>query len=97
MEREMVMVMATMNGHKKMTKALDILNKTVQDKKNEIGDNLEHFKKTAHRSLGDVKESVVDKVEAVDKEMHSNPWAYIAGATACALLAGFIVGRITKK
>ena len=91
------MAIVTMNGHRKMTKALDVLNKAVQDKKNEIEESLEHFKKNAQKTLDDAKDSVAETAENVDKEIHTNPWAYIGGAAACALLAGFIVGRLTKK
>ena len=91
------MAIALMNGHRKMTKALDQLNKAVQSKKDEIEQNLEHFKKSAQQTLDDAKETITETAETVDKEVHTNPWAYIGGAAACALLAGFIVGRVTKK
>ena len=91
------MAIVAMNGHRKMTKALDLLNKAVQSKKDEIEENLEHFKKSAQRSLEDAKETITETAETVDKEVHTNPWAFIGSAAACALLAGFIVGRLTKK
>ena len=91
------MAIVMMNGHRKMTKALDLLNKAVQNKKDEIEENLEHFKKSAQRTLEEAKETITESAETVDKEVHTNPWAYIGSAAACALLAGFIVGRFTKK
>lgn len=91
------MAIVAMNGHRKMTKALNQLNKAVEEKKNEIEESLEHFKKNAQRTLDDAKESIVETAETVDKEVHTKPWAYLGGAAACALLAGFIVGRLTKK
>ena len=91
------MSIVMMNGHRKMNKALDQLNKAVQQKKSEIEDNLEQFKKNAQRTLEDTKESIVDTATIVDKEVHTNPWGYIGGAAAFALLAGFLAGRLTKK
>lgn len=91
------MAIVAMNGHKKMSKALDQLNQAVEEKKSEIEKSLDHFKKNAQRTLDDAKESIVDTVETVDKEVHTKPWAYFGGVAACALLAGIIVGRLTKK
>ena len=91
------MSIVAMNGSRKMTKVLDQLNKAVQDKKSEIEQNLAQFKKITERKLEDAKETIVETAASVDKEVHANPWAYIGGAAAFALLAGFITGRLTKK
>lgn len=91
------MSIVTMNGHRKMTKVLDQLNKAVEEKKSEIEESLEHLKKNAQRSLDDAKETIVESAETVNKEVHARPWAYIGGAATCALLAGFVIGRFTKK
>ena len=91
------MSIVAMNGNRKMNKAIEQLNKAVQDKKSEIKENLEHLKKTAQRSLEDTKENIVEAATNVDKNVHDNAWAYIGGAAACALLAGFIAGRFSKK
>ena len=91
------MAIVAMNGHKKMSKALDQLNKAVQEKKNEIEQSVEYFKKNAQRTLDDAKASIVESAETADKEVHAKPWAYLGGAAACAMLVGFIVGRLTKK
>ena len=91
------MSIVAMNGHRKMGKAIEQLNKAVQDKKDEIEQNLEQLKKNAQRSLDDTRENIVDAATKVDKTVHKNAWAYIGGAAACALIAGFITGRLTKK
>ncbi len=91
------MSIVTMNGTKKMSKAIDQLNKAVQDKKSEIEENLEQLKKSAQRTLDDTKEDIVEAASKVDKTVHKNAWTYIGGAAACALLAGFIAGRLSKK
>ena len=91
------MSIVAMNGNRKMTKVLEQLNKAVQDKKSEIEQNLAQFTKITQRKLEDAKETIVETAATVDKEVHANPWAYIGGAAACALLAGFITGRLTKK
>ena len=91
------MSIVAMNGSKKMSKAIDQLNRAVQDKRHEIEENLEQLKKNAQRALEDTKESVVETATKVDKSVHQNAWAYIGGAAACALFAGFIAGKLTKK
>ena len=91
------MSIVAMNGTRKMSKAIDQLNKAVQDKKHEIEENLEHLKKDAQRALEDTRENVVEAAAKVDKSVRRNAWAYIGGAAACALLVGFITGRLTKK
>ena len=91
------MSIVAMNGNKKMTKAINQLNKAVQNKKREIEQNLGQIRKSAQRTLEDTGENVVEAATKVDKNVHKNAWAYIGGAAACALLAGFIAGRLTKK
>ena len=91
------MSIVAMNGNRKMTKVLEQLNKAVLEKKEEIGENLEQFKKITQQKLEDAKEAIVETAESVNKEVHAKPWAYIGAAAACALLAGFITGRLTKK
>ncbi len=91
------MSIVAMNGNKKMSKAIDQLNKAVQDKKHEIEENLEELRKNAQKTLEDTKEDIVEAAARVDKTVHKNAWAYIGGTAACALLAGFIVGKLTKK
>ena len=91
------MSIVAMNGSKKVSKAIDQLNRAVQDKKHEIEENLEQLKKNAQRTLEDTKENVVEAAIKVDKSVHKNAWVYIGGAAACALFAGFIAGRLTKK
>ena len=91
------MSIVAMNGTKKMNKAINQLNQAVQDKKHEIEENLEQLKKSANRTLEDTKENIVEAATEVDKNVHKNAWAYIAGSAACALLAGFLAGRLTKK
>ena len=86
-----------MNGHKKMDKAIDQLNKAVQDKKDEIAENLEELKKNAQRTLDNTKENIVETASQVDKNVRKNAWAYIGGAALCAVVVGFITGRLTKK
>ena len=91
------MSIVAMNGSKKMSKAINQLNKAVQNKKHEIEENLEHLKKNVQQALEETRENVVETAVKVDKSVHKNAWAYIGGAAACALLAGFIAGRLTKK
>ncbi len=91
------MSIVAMNGTKKMGKAIDLLNKAVQDKKHEIEDNLDQLKKTAKRTLEDTKENIIEAATEVDKSVHKNAWAYIGGAAVAALVTGFFVGRLTKK
>ena len=86
-----------MNGNKKMGKAIEQLNKAVQDKKHEIEDSLEQLKKSAQRTLDDTKENIVEAATKADKTVRKNAWAYVGGAALCALVAGFISGRLTKK
>ena len=45
------------------------------------------------------KQKVVDVATDIDKGVHSNPWAFIGGASAAALVFGFLLGRScgTKK
>ncbi|PIU39900.1 MAG: hypothetical protein COT00_04545 [Candidatus Omnitrophica bacterium CG07_land_8_20_14_0_80_50_8] len=58
---------------------------------------IDQLKKNAERSLDDAKENIVEAATQVDKRVHKNAWAYIGGAALCALIAGFITGRLTKK
>ena len=93
---------------KRINEALELLNAVARDKKAELKSAMED-KYTDLTSLmvsfrDQVKSRAIDKVEAgkqkvtdvagdIDESVHRNPWAYICGTAAAALLLGFLLGR----
>ena len=54
-------------------------------------------KELALQAAAEVKEASIEKARElarnVDKNVHHNPWPYIAGSAAVGLLLGYILGR----
>jgi ElaB/YqjD/DUF883 family membrane-anchored ribosome-binding protein len=93
---------------KRITEALELLNSVAKDKKNEleqvISNKFGDFKSLVEGVAGKVKHQAVDSYEIskekiedvlseVDKSVHKNPWPYIGGTAAVALLLGYLLGR----
>ena len=93
---------------KRINEALELLNSVAREKKAELKSAMEN-KYTDLTSLmaafsDQVKSRATDKYEAgrqkvvdvagdIDGSVHRNPWAYIGGTAAAALLLGFLLGR----
>ena len=62
--------------------------------------SLADAKRQAAEAAARVKDVSVEKAceiaHDVDKNVHQNPWAYIAGTAAVGVLLGFILGRSRK-
>ena len=62
--------------------------------------SLTNAKEHAIQAATHYKEASVDRArevaQGVDKNVHRNPWAYIAGTAAVAVLLGYILGRSRK-
>ena len=43
------------------------------------------------------KQKAVDTAVSVNKSVHKNPWAYVGGAAAGAMLVGFFLGRSRRN
>ena len=93
---------------KRITEALELLNSVAKDKKHEleqvITNKFGDFKslveevggKVRHQAVDSYqvsKEKIEDVLSEVDKSVHKNPWPYIGGAAAVALLFGYLLGR----
>jgi ElaB/YqjD/DUF883 family membrane-anchored ribosome-binding protein len=96
---------------KRINEALDLLNAVARDKKAELQAAMENkytdlssvvsaftdqMKTRATDKFEAGKQKVVDVATDIDKSVHKNPWAYIGGATAVAMLFGFLLGRSRK-
>ncbi|MGH7198188.1 MAG: hypothetical protein ACREH5_05565 [Candidatus Omnitrophota bacterium] len=87
----------SMNGNKKVAKALHILNEAAQEKRDELQQNFSRFTKTAKKAIGERGEQLREAAGGVDTQVRRNPWAYIAGAAASALAIGFVAGLCRRK
>jgi len=96
---------------KRIAEALELLNAAAKDKKDELEQLISHkfgdFKSLVEGVVGKVKhqtsdtyhhskEKIEDAISDVDKSVHKNPWPYIGGAAAVALLFGYLLGRSRK-
>ena len=81
------------NGHfnikEKYSELKDTLEDAIQQNKKALG----KFKRMAESAAYDSGEKIKDAVIDADRTVRKNPWPYLAGATACAMLLGFILGR----
>ena len=83
--------------NKKIDAALALLNEAAQEKKEEfqklISERYAEFRETAENVMEEGGKKVKAAADTVDKEVHTNPWRYIGGIAAGALLAGYLFGR----
>jgi len=93
---------------KRINEALELLNAAARDKKEELqtalankytdlssvfGSITDQMKQRVASTYEAGKQKVVDVATDIDKSVHKNPWAYIGGTAAAALLFGFLLGR----
>ena len=96
---------------KRINEALELLNAAARDKTTELQAAMENkytelsavvsaftdrMKNRATDKFEAGKQKVVDVATDIDKSVHKNPWAYIGGAAAAALVFGFLLGRSRK-
>ena len=81
------------NGHfslrEKYNEIKDGFQEAMQTNKMAVG----KFKRMAQDAVEESGERVKDAVSDANKTVKKNPWPYVAGASAAALLFGFILGR----
>ena len=77
------------------------LKSTIMEKEGTLMKSLITAKDHAVEVAAHAKDVGVEKVREVasdvDKSVHQNPWAYIAGTAGVGLLVGFALGRSRKK
>jgi ElaB/YqjD/DUF883 family membrane-anchored ribosome-binding protein len=96
---------------KRINEALELLNAAARDKTAELQAAMENkytdlssvvsaftdkVKTQATNTYEAGKQKVVDVATDIDKSVHKNPWAYIGGAAAAAMVFGFLLGRSRK-
>lgn len=93
---------------KRINEALELLNAVARDKKAELRSAIENkytdltsvmgvigdqVKSRAAERFEAGRQKVTDAAGELDRSVHRNPWAYIGGTAAAALLVGFLLGR----
>ncbi len=96
---------------KRINEALELLNAVARDKKAELQATMENkyadlssvvsafadqMKNRATEKFESGKQKMVDVATDINNSVHRNPWAYIGGAAAAAMLFGFLLGRSRK-
>ena len=93
---------------KRINEALELLNGAARDKKAELQAAMENkytdlsavvteFSERMNNGMSKKietgKQKVAEVANDIDKSVHKNPWPYIGGAAAVALISGFLLGR----
>ena len=96
---------------KRINEALELLNAAARDKKSELQAAMEtkytdlssvvsaftdQVKNRTTEKFEAGKQKVVDVATDINKSAHKNPWAYVGGAAATALVFGYLLGRSRK-
>jgi ElaB/YqjD/DUF883 family membrane-anchored ribosome-binding protein len=91
----------------KISEALELLNEAAKEKRDELNglmaNKYAHIREAmtsgvehAQEAILQGKEKVKEIAGDVDKRVHKDPWAYIAGAAAVSLLLGYLMGSKRK-
>jgi ElaB/YqjD/DUF883 family membrane-anchored ribosome-binding protein len=91
----------------KISEALELLNEAAKGKREELKGLLvnkySHIREAmtsgvehAQEAIVQGKEKVIEIAGDVDKRVHKDPWAYIAGTAAAFLLLGYFIGSKRK-
>jgi len=91
----------------KINEALELLNQAAKEKKEELkglmSNKYAHIREAmssgveqAQEAIKQGKEKAIEIAGDVDKRVHKDPWVYIAGAAAGALLLGYFMGSKRK-
>ena len=91
------MATVTINHNHKFNKAIQLLGKAAEKKKAEIAGNLNRFKDAAEEALQESGKKIKKTALTVNKTVKKNPWAYIGGVAAGAMILGFILGKTNRK
>ena len=91
------MAMQILNHNRKISKALSLLNKAADEKRDEIQQTFNHAKQVASDAIEEQTENIKQVVETAQKTVKKNPWAVIGGTAAGALVLGFLIGTFRKK
>ncbi len=93
---------------KRINRALELLNAAARDKKTElqaamenkytdlssvVNEFTERMNNGMSKKIEAGKQKVADAASGIDKSVHQNPWPYIGGVAAAALVSGFLLGR----
>ena len=89
----MAIEMAKKNGHLNIKEKYSDLKETLQDAVLQNKMAVGKFKRMAENAVYEGGEKIKDAATVADRHVRKNPWAYLAGATTCALLLGFILGK----
>lgn len=72
------------------------IHQVVAEKIDHGKDMLEGIKKSAEFTLLKDEYKIKEALGEADKKVRENPWPYIAGAAACSLILGYLMGRKDK-
>ncbi len=97
---------------KEIHDALALLNEAARDNRTELQTAMSHkytdlsavmstFAESRHngafRRFEAGKQRAMEIAHDVDESVHTNPWPYIGGVAAAALLSGFLIGRLRRE
>jgi ElaB/YqjD/DUF883 family membrane-anchored ribosome-binding protein len=91
----------------KISEALELLNEAAKEKRDELKglmvNKYAHIREAmtsgvehAQEAIAQGKEKVIEIAGDVDKRVHKDPWVYIGGTAAAALLLGYFMGSKRK-
>ncbi len=89
----MALEIAKKNGHLNIKEKYSELKDTLEDAVLHNRKAIGKFRRMAENAAYESGEKIKDAATEADRHVRKNPWPYLAGATACAMLLGFVLGR----
>ena len=91
------MATEVLNRNGKISKALDLLSKAAEEKRDEMQEDFNHAKQVSLDAIEEQTEKIRNVASTVQKTVKKNPWAVIGGTAVGALAIGFLLGAFRKK
>ena len=91
------MALVALTHSRKFSKALQLLNKTAVEKKNEIAHDFNRVKKMVSEVIEEKGNQAKKTMVILDKRAHKNPWGFIGGTAAGSALLGYLAGICKRK
>ncbi|MBI2095459.1 MAG: hypothetical protein HYT89_04780 [Candidatus Omnitrophica bacterium] len=91
------MALVALTHSRKFNKALQLLQRTAAEKKNEIAHDINRVTRMVSEAVEEKGGKARKAIADLNKRAHKNPWKFIGGTAAGSALVGYLTGLCKRK